>query len=429
MLSSINNYFRNTVSNTVVSKGYNYLFKNLLNNIKQGYLTIDIEDCNYPQYNTNSEPLKYGDPSSSLKSNLKIKDLYGLITKCMFGGDVGFGEAYVCGDYTSNDLTQLLIIMLYNRKDLDEINSRWGFLKVKLDQAQHYFNRNSLEGARRNMEAHYSLSNEIFGLILDKTMTYSSGYYISPDEPIEDAQLRKMRMLIDKANLDKDCHLLEIGSGWGSLAMEAVRRTGCRVTTISLSSEQVKMARERIDEAGLQDRIQVLLIDYREVTGTFDRIISCEMVENVGADNYPDYYKSIERCLKPDGIFVLQFIAYVDQKFERYKQRCDFVQKYIFPGGICPSLLSMVQAATDHSLLVVEDVENMGVHYAKTLNTWRSNLMSNVERVKELGFDQQFINKFYYYFSYCEAGFKTRSINDFQVVFSRPFNVKNLKGI
>ncbi|GAM27526.1 hypothetical protein SAMD00019534_107020 [Acytostelium subglobosum LB1] len=416
---------RNAVSASFVGWAHNYLFSHFFVRLRRGMLTVVIDDAAYPSHSTSTpSSLVYGNINSPASecATLTINNLYRFMTKVLFGGDVGFAESFILGDIQVSDMTILLKILINNRYNLDGLDSKWAFLKHGVDRVYHMLRNNSIEGSKENIKAHYDLSNEMFQLFLDPTMSYSCAIFQSPDEPLEDAQMRKIRTLIDKANLSPNHHLLEIGSGWGALAMEAVRRTGCRVTTISLSIEQVNLAKKRIEEAGLSSRIDVLLIDYRNLTDKYDRIISCEMLEAVGHEHYGEYFSSLERLLKPDGIVVIQYISFNDQRYEEYRKGCDFIQKYIFPGGLCPSINSVINAATTHSQLMLEHLENFAPHYAITLDRWKQTFLNNRARILASGFDEQFIRMFVYYFCYCEAAFETRTINLLQVVFSRPCN-------
>ncbi|KAM9978843.1 hypothetical protein ACTFIY_012593 [Dictyostelium cf. discoideum] len=417
---------KNFVYQSFLSYSYSFLFEKFLSKIKYGYLVIDIKDISHPEYF--GKLLKYGNDQHEIKSNIQITNLYRFFIKVLFGGDIGFSESFILGDFTSDNLKNLIYIFIINRNELDNLNTRWSFLMDGVNRFVHYLHRNTIEGSKENIKAHYDLSNDMFKLFLDKTMSYSCAYFNHREQDLEEAQYNKIRKLIDQANLKKDHHLLEIGCGWGALAIEAVKRTGCRVTGISLSQEQLKYGRERVKEEGLENRIDLQYIDYRNVVGQFDSIISCEMLEAVGYENYKTYFKSVERLLKPNGVLVLQFITFKDQDFEGLKKRCDFIQKYIFPGGLLPSITAVINSATENSNLVLQNSVTFGTHYALTLDIWRNNFFSNKEKILNLkgGFNQQFINLFDYYFCYCSAAFDTRTINLIQMQFSRPCNIDNL---
>lgn len=368
-------------------------------------------------------------------------------------GDIGLADAYIDGDYSFTDanfgLLHLIMILVVN-EDLNASVSRplkkrtrgwWSpllssavFTSAKYFLA-HVSRRNTLTQARRNISRHYDLSNELFSLFLDETMTYSSALFKADGEDLTVAQLRKMSTLIEKARISKEHHILDIGSGWGSFSIEVVKRTGCKCTGITLSEEQLKYAEMKVKEAGLQDHIKFLLCDYRQLPDTckFDRIMSCEMIEHVGHEYIDEFFRCCDTALAENGIFVLQFIAFPDGLYDKYRRSSGFVREYIFPGGNLPSLSRVISAMVNASSLCVEHLENIGTHYYQTLRYWRKNFLENESKIKDLGFDQKFIRTWEYYFDYCAAAFKSCQLRDYQVVFSRPGNVALLgdpyKGI
>ena len=266
----------------------------------------------------------------------------------------------------------------------------------------------------------------INNLFQDPTMTYSSAFWKDPRESLEQAQVNKLRKMIERVQLTKDDHLLEIGSGWGSLAIEAVKTTGCRVTTVTLSTEQKALAEERIKALGLEDRIEVLLIDYRDLKGQYDKIISIEMLEAVGHEFLPTYFESCYRLLRPGGRMAFQVITTQNKNYEVYRRGCDFIQKYIFPGSLCPSVNAVLDAIEKSSKFVVAETENIGYHYARTLKEWRDNFLANKKNLLNLGYDDVFIRKWDYYFSYCEAGFGAEYLGDYQIVLTTPKYLQEL---
>ncbi|TVU05041.1 hypothetical protein EJB05_48189 [Eragrostis curvula] len=270
------------------------------------------------------------------------------------------------------------------------------------------------------------LSNEFFSLFLDPSMTYSCAIFKTENESLETAQLRKVRLLIDKAKVERDHHVLEIGSGWGSLAIQVVKQTGCKYTGITLSVEQLKYAQRKVKEAGLEDHITFMLCDYRQIpcNRKYDRIISCEMIEGVGHEFMDDFFGCCESLLAQDGLFVLQFISIPEERYEEYRRSSDFIKEYIFPGGCLPSLARITSAMSATSRLCIEHLENIGYHYYTTLIRWRDNFMANKDEILALGFDDKFIRIWEYYFIYCAAGFKSRTLGNYQIVFSRPGNDK-----
>nr|GEU95840.1 cyclopropane-fatty-acyl-phospholipid synthase [Tanacetum cinerariifolium] len=375
---------------------------------------------------------------SPLKVYLKVHNPQ-FYWKIATEADLGLADAYINGDFSFVDkkegLLNMFKIIILNR-DLESSASRsskrgwWTpmFLTAGVASAKYFYHhisrQNSLTQARRNISRHYDLSNDLFALFLDDTMTYSCAVFRSEDEDLKSAQMRKITSLIEKARVNKNHRVLEIGCGWGTLAIELVKRTGCSYTGITLSKEQLKYAEQKVKEAGLQDQIRFLLCDYRRVPETYkyDRIISCEMLEAVGHEYMEDFFGCCESILADDGLFVLQFISIPDQRYDEYRRSSDFIKEYIFPGGCLPSLSRVTSAMAASSRLCVEHVENIGKHYHQTLRYWRTNFLEKQSKIRALGFDQKFIRTWEYYFDYCAAGFKTHTLGDYQVVFSRPGN-------
>ncbi|GAA0139425.1 methyltransferase [Lithospermum erythrorhizon] len=358
--------------------------------------------------------------------------------------DLGLADAYINGDFSFVDkkcgLLHFIMILIANRDlnaSVSRSNKKRGWwtpllLSAGLTSAKYFLDhvsrKNTLTQARRNISRHYDLSNGLFSLFLDETMTYSSAIFKTEDEDLKVAQHRKISLLIEKAKISKEHHILEIGSGWGSLAIEAVRRTGCKYTGITLSIEQLRFAEMKVKEAGLQDHIKFLLCDYRQLPAfcKFDRIISCEMLEAVGHEYMEEFFRCCDSALEENGIVVLQFISIPDERYDEYRQSSDFIKEYIFPGGHLPSLGRVTSAMVAASRLCVEHLENIGLHYYQTLRCWRENFLENQSKIRALGFDQKFIRTWEYYFDYCAAGFKTCTLGNYQVVFSRPGNVTYL---
>ncbi|CAA7012947.1 unnamed protein product [Microthlaspi erraticum] len=384
------------------------------------------------------------DSRCHLKSVLQIHSPQ-FYWKVMTEADLGFADAYINGDFSFHDketgLLDLFMILIANKElnaknsDLTKKRGWWTpmFLTAGIASTKnflkHVSRQNTLTQARRNISRHYDLSNELFALFLDDTMTYSSAVFKSETEDLRTAQMRKISLLIDKARIEKNHEVLEIGCGWGTLAIEVVRRTGCKYTGITISIEQLKYAEEKVKEAGLEDRIKFELCDYRQLSDAqkYDRIISCEMLEAVGHEFMETFFVHCEAALAEDGIFVLQFISIPEQRYDEYRQSSDFIKEYIFPGGCLPSLARVTSAMASSSKLCIENVENIGIHYYQTLRCWRKTFLDRQNEIKDLGFDDKFIRTWEYYFDYCAAGFKTLTLGNYQVVFSRPGNVAALR--
>ncbi|XP_047309455.1 uncharacterized protein LOC124912860 [Impatiens glandulifera] len=350
--------------------------------------------------------------------------------------DLGLADAYINGDFSLVDkdegLQNLFMIFIAIR-DLKTSTSSstkrtkrrgwWTplFFTASISSAkyflEHVSRRNTLTQARRNISRHYDLSNQLFALFLDETMTYSCAIFKAADEDLKTAQLRKISLLIKKAKINKTHEILEIGSGWGSLAIEVVKQTGCKYTGITLSVEQLTYAEMKVKEAGLQDRIRFLLCDYRQMASTnkFDRIISCEMIEAVGHEYMDEFFDSCESLLAEDGLLVLQFTSISDERYDGYRHSSDFIKEYIFPGCCVPSLGRVISAMVTSSRMCIEQCENIGIHFYQTLRYWKKNFLEHQSDIIRLGFDDKFIRTWEYYFDYCAAGFKTCTLGNYQV--------------
>jgi cyclopropane-fatty-acyl-phospholipid synthase len=343
-------------------------------------------------------------------------------SRVVFGGDIGFGEAFMEDEWDSDDVTGVVRFFIRNRDTVDDGRFRSTLISRGLEGLRYLTQRNTLWGSRRNIYRHYDLSNAFFMTFLDPSMAYSCAVFPSREATLEEAQRNKYARLIEKARLAREDHVLEIGCGWGGFAIEAVRRTGCRITGVTVSREQYRMARERVEAAGLEDRIRIKFEDYRNVQGQFDKIVSIEMLEAVGHAYFKTFFRSLERLLKPRGIVVLQTITIPDQRYESYRRERDWIQKHIFPGGLLPSLTVLTSTMTRHSRLMVEHVENIGDHYALTLAEWRRRFLAARDTVTRMGFDRRFQRKWLYYLSSCEAGFRERVLGDLQLVLTREGN-------
>jgi len=362
----------------------------------------------------------FGDRTSPLRARIHVHD-WRFFTRLLHGATVGVGESYLQGEWSSDDLVSLVRIVIANRRALRRITPA-ALANIASDKLIHALRANRLGRSKRNIAAHYDLSNELYALFLDDTMTYSAAYFTSPSDTLEQAQEAKYRRLADKARIGPGDHVLEIGCGWGGFAIYAASTYGCRVTGITLSEQQAALARQRVSEAGLDALVSIELTDYREVTGSFDRIVSIEMLEAVGHRYLDTFFATIDRLLAPDGLAAVQVITIPEQRYENYKRRPDFIQRYIFPGGHLPSLEAMSGSMGRSGDLYVEEVDNIGVHYAETLRRWRERFLSNVDQVHLLGFDDRFVRMWEFYLAYCEGAFLARYISDLQVVLTRPMN-------
>ncbi|HEV2112121.1 MAG TPA: cyclopropane-fatty-acyl-phospholipid synthase family protein [Gammaproteobacteria bacterium] len=336
--------------------------------------------------------------------------------RVLFGGDLGLAEAYMDGQWETPDLMAFLELGQRNMQALSV--DRPGLLHRMLDSLVHALRRNTRQGARRNIHYHYDLGNAFYKLWLDETLTYSCALFDRPDQPLADGQRNKYRHLLNLLQLEPEHHLLEIGSGWGGFALHAARETGCRVTSITLSQEQLKEARARTQAAGLAERVKFELVDYRDVRGQFDRVVSIEMFEAVGERYWDAFFKAVHDRLKPAGRAALQIITINDTSFESYRRTVDFIQRYIFPGGILPSP-SVWEERVRRAGLKTEVRNFYGRHYARTLQTWDQRVHSAEPEIGRLGFDRRFQRMWHYYLAYCHAGFATGHVDLMQTLLTR----------
>ncbi|MEW6678243.1 MAG: cyclopropane-fatty-acyl-phospholipid synthase family protein [Pseudomonadota bacterium] len=337
-----------------------------------------------------------------------------------FGGSVGAGEAFMAGHWRCDDPVGLMQLLVRNLQKLDALEGGLARIASPLRRLGHWLHRNSRAGSRHNIAAHYDLGNAFYRLWLDETLMYSCALFSHPGQDLAEASRAKLEGICRKLDLSPQDHVLEIGTGWGGFALHAAGRYGCRVTTVTLSREQYELARLRIDQAGLSARVEVKLVDYRELEGTYDKLVSVEMVEAVGAEFLPVYFQQCQRLLKPGGVMLLQAITIVDQRYRQALKSVDFIQKYVFPGGFLPSVTALSQAMTQASDLRPVHMEDMGPHYAETLRHWRQRFLDALPAVRALGYSPEFIRMWLFYLCYCEAGFRERHLGTVQMVLTRP---------
>ncbi|MFL5763937.1 MAG: class I SAM-dependent methyltransferase [Bacteroidia bacterium] len=363
---------------------------------------------------------------NGITANIEVKDS-DFFKRCVLYGDIGFGEAYVDGDWSTDDITNVIRWFILNIDNAPTVSGSkvqslaLNILKI-FNKIYHFNRANSVNGSKKNIAEHYDLNNDFFASFLDPTMTYSSAIFRDDTISLEQAQIEKYDRLCRQLNLKPVDHVLEIGSGWGGNAIHIARNYGCKVTTATISEEQYKLAVQRVSSAGLSDRINVILQDYRLLEGQFDKIVSIEMLEAVGDKFLDVYFKKCHDLLKRDGILAFQVITCPDSRYESLRNGVDWIQKHIFPGSLLPSVAAINKAINNTSDLTMVDLKDIGLHYAKTLKMWREKFNSELDRVKQLGFDDRFIRKWNYYLSYCEAAFEMRNINVMQMVYARPNN-------
>jgi cyclopropane-fatty-acyl-phospholipid synthase len=348
---------------------------------------------------------------------VKSPRLYGDLA---FGGSIGAGEAWMQGYWECDNLVNLVRLMVRNRDMLDDLEGPLTFFARPLRKLFHLVNRNTRRGARRNISAHYDLGNDFFALWLDASMMYSCAIFEPAGISLDQAQQLRLEKVCRRLGLTDGDHLVEIGSGWGALAIYAAQHYGCQVTTVTISKEQYELAGQRIRASGLDGQITLLLQDYRDLQGQYDKLVSLEMIEAIGADQFDTYFAKCAELLKPGGRMLIQAITIEDDRFDEYRKDVDFIQRYIFPGGCVPSLREMKSSIARVSNLQVTRVDDIGLHYATTLNHWRSNFFTQVEQVRQLGYPETFIRMWEYYLCYCEGGFLERSISDVHLVAEQP---------
>ncbi|MDI2145807.1 MULTISPECIES: cyclopropane-fatty-acyl-phospholipid synthase family protein [unclassified Pseudomonas] len=361
----------------------------------------------------------FGTPGSALQGEIHVLDsaVWGMVAG---NGSIGAGEAFTHGYWSSPDLTAVVRIFVSNLEVLDGMEGGLAKIGRPLVRGLHWLNRNTRKGSQKNIAAHYDLGNDLFEQFLDPTMMYSAAQFLSPDDNLEQAQLNKLERICQKLALEPGDHLLEIGTGWGSMALYAAQHYGCKVTTTTLSKEQYAFTARRIESLGLQDRVTLLLKDYRDLTGQYDKLVSIEMIEAVGHRFLPTYFKQCAHLLKSNGLMLLQAITIRDQRYEQAKRGVDFIQRYIFPGGALPcvqKMLEIVSRDTDMNLLHMED---FGLHYARTLRLWHENFRHAHGRLSELGYDDYFLRLWEFYLCYCEGGFLERTIGTAQLLLAKP---------
>lgn len=337
-----------------------------------------------------------------------------------FGGSIGAGEAYIHGYWACNDLSELLRMLIRNREVLEEMDSGLALLSAPVQKVFHALNRNTRKGSRKNIAAHYDLGNDFYELWLDPSMMYSCAYFDAPDTPLDVASTAKLDRICRKLNLGPQDSVIEIGTGWGGFAIHAATHYGCHVTTTTISQQQHDFAKQAIRDAGLEDKITLLFRDYRDLEGSFDKLVSIEMIEAVGHEYHDSYFRKCCDLLKPDGQMLLQAITIADQRYDQYKKGVDFIKRYIFPGGCLTSVTDMTRTLTRHTDMRVIHLEDIGPHYATTLRHWHERFLAKVDDVRKLGYSDAFIRMWQFYLAYCESAFVERAIGDVQMLIMRP---------
>jgi len=379
------------------------LMLRMLERIELGSLLLMHGDCEWLLRGSKPGP----------EAALRVHNPMRLLHRVLLSGDIGFAESYMSGEWDSPNLAELLFLLVQNEQALSA-QSRSSALVAWLNRLRHRMNRNSIRGSRRNIAAHYDLGNDFYRLWLDPSMTYSSALFENGETDLGKAQRRKYNHLLDLLEVRPSQRILEIGCGWGGFALEAAKR-GLRVTGITLSREQLDFARRRVSGAGMDGSVELRLQDYRQISETFDHIVSIEMLEAVGEENWGFYASTLKRCLKPGGRAVLQFITIAEAAFEGYRRNPDFIQRYIFLGGMLPTLTRFYAAVEGAGLRTVR-ADLFGEDYARTLSEWHRRFLKSEREVERMGFDERFRRMWKYYLGYCEVGFRSGRVDLAQVL-------------
>lgn len=363
---------------------------------------------------------RFGAPGeSSPAAKVDVLD-HRFYRQVVFGGGLGAAESYIQGQWDASHLTDAMRVFARNMDvlaGLEKGGSQW---LRPLRLTANWLRRNTRNGSRRNISAHYDLSNEFFALMLDPTMTYSSGYFATADSSLQEASVEKYDRICRKLRLSAADHVLEIGTGWGGFAEHAAKKFGCKITTTTISNEQYAYAQNRFREAGLKSQVTLLKDDYRDLRGKFTKLVSIEMIEAVGEKYLPLFFAKCSELLLPQGAMCLQAILLPDYRYASYRRSVDFIQRYVFPGGFLPSMQAIASCVAQQTDLRFVHTEDFAHHYATTLALWRDQFWRNIESIRELGFDERFIRTWHYYLCYCEAGFREQQIGVSQLVLTKP---------
>lgn len=382
----------------------------LLSELEDGYVTLREQ----------GELLgHFGREQSDLKAEINVLKP-GFYRRMLLGGSIASGETFIDESWETPDLTKVIQLFARNLPALDAFEAKFTWLLLPWQKFQHWQRRNHKQQAKENISAHYDLGNDLYESFLDPAMQYSSAVYPAPQSTLAEAQQHKLKRLCDSLELQESDHLLEIGTGWGGLAVYAARHYGCKVTTTTISNEQYEYARQQVAEAGLTDKVTVLKQDYRDLEGQYDKLISVEMIEAVGRQYMATYFQTCSRLLKPHGKMALQAITIADQRMGSYANSVDFIQQHIFPGGFLPSLTMITEMFTRHTDMVVRQLQDIGFDYARTLRDWRERFNHAHPQLQEQGYDAQFGRLWNFYLCYCEGGFLERSVSAVQLVASKP---------
>lgn len=382
-----------------------------LSGLKKGHLVLEDQG----QVFVFGQTLKEAD----IVAHIHVEDASAYID-LLLHGTVGSGEAYIRKSWTTPDLVNVIRFFVINIDEMNAMDNNRPWIMRAVTALGHQLSPNTKEGSKKNIAAHYDLGNDFFNVFLDPTMMYSAAIFDNKSDSLEVASLNKLEIICRKLQLKPEDHLLEIGTGWGGMAIYAASNYGCKVTTTTISMQQYRHTLKRVEEAGLSEKITVLLQDYRDLTGKYDKLVSIEMIEAVGHEFYATYFAKCSSLLKDHGLMLIQAITIPDQRFEYAKNSVDFIKKYIFPGGCLPSIQEISRCLSKYTDMLMVHMEDIGEHYADTLAIWADRFNKNVDSVKAQGFDEQFCRMWEFYLNYCEGGFRERVIGTGQFLFAKP---------
>ena len=396
------------------------MIRNYINKLARNIVSHQLAKIHHGQLLiTENKKVSVFGTRNRIRADIKVlnPNFYAYI---LFGGSIGAAESYMRGDWRSKNLTDVIRLMAVNSAAMDSMEGSYKLLLQPLFKIIHYLNKNTVAGSKKNIVRHYDLSNDFFALFLDTSMMYSSAIYANTKMNLEEAAINKIKIICEKLKLKSTDRLVEIGSGWGGFAIYAAQNYGCHVTTTTISEQQFLYVKNKIKQLKLSKKITLVKKDYRQLTGKYNKLVSIEMIEAVGHHFYDTYFSKIATLLTDDGVALIQAITIRDQRYKTALKSVDFIQKYIFPGSTIPSVTSMQESLTRATDMTIFDIQDIGSDYARTLNAWKIKFVANKARIKELGFDAEFMRMWFFYFCYCEGGFKEKVISDIHLHLTKP---------
>ena len=396
------------------------MIRNYINKLARNIVSHQLAKIHHGQLLiTENKKVSVFGTRNRIRADIKVlnPNFYAYI---LFGGSIGAAESYMRGDWRSKNLTDVIRLMAVNSAAMDSMEGSYKLLLQPLFKIIHYLNKNTVAGSKKNIVRHYDLSNDFFALFLDTSMMYSSAIYANTKMNLEEAAINKIKIICEKLKLKSTDRLVEIGSGWGGFAIYAAQNYGCHVTTTTISEQQFLYVKNKIKQLKLSKKITLVKKDYRQLTGKYNKLVSIEMIEAVGHHFYDTYFSKIASLLTDDGVALIQAITIRDQRYKAALKSVDFIQKYIFPGSTIPSVTSMQESLTRATDMTIFDIQDIGSDYARTLNAWKVKFVANKARIKELGFDAEFMRMWFFYFCYCEGGFKEKVISDIHLHLTKP---------